>query len=67
MTPEPMNPVEEPRGMGEAARIGGIFFEPGKTFEDIARRPTWLVPMALVIVVVMVMLALFSQRVGWER
>ena len=68
MTPEPLQPVEpEPKGMGEASRIAGILFEPGKTFEDIARRPSWIVPMVLVIAVVLVMLALFSQRVGWER
>src|SRR6185369_4159961 len=52
---------------GEVSRIGGIFFEPGKTFEDIARRPTWVVPMVLMIVVVLVLIALFAQHVGWER
>ncbi len=62
-----MNAPEGPKGMGEAARIPSIFFEPGKTFEDIARRPTWLTPMALVIAAVLILLALYSQRVGWER
>jgi len=68
MTPEDVQPQEpQPKGMSEGARIAGVFFEPGKTFEDIARRPTWVVPMVLLIVLVVVLMALFSQRVGWER
>lgn len=27
---------------GFVARLTGIYFEPGKTFEDISRKPTWL-------------------------
>jgi hypothetical protein len=66
MTPEPL-PPPEPKGMGEASRIAGIFFEPAKTFEDIARRPTFLVPLFIVIACVLVFMALFAQHVGWER
>jgi hypothetical protein len=68
MTPETLQPVEpEEKGMGEASRIAGIFFEPGKTFEDIARRPTWVVPLVLIIVCALIMMFLFAQHVGWER
>jgi hypothetical protein len=68
MTPEAVQPVEpEPKGMGEFSRVAGIFFEPGKTYEDIARRPTWLVPMVLLIAVVLLLMLLFAQHVGWER
>jgi Yip1 domain len=66
MTPELM-PTPEPAGMGEASRIAGIFFEPARTFEDIARRPTFVIPMVLLIAVVLVFMALFAQHVGWER
>ncbi|HXA48822.1 MAG TPA: hypothetical protein VNV86_00890, partial [Candidatus Acidoferrum sp.] len=68
MTPELAQPAEpEPKGMSEIARISGILFEPGKTFEDIARRPTYILPMALLIGIVLVMMVLFAQHVGWER
>jgi uncharacterized membrane protein len=67
MTPEVYIPEPEPKKMSEVARIGGVLFEPGKTFDDIARKPTWIVPLAMVIVVVLAMFAVFSQRVGWER
>jgi hypothetical protein len=68
MTPESDLPAEpEFKGMSEISRISGILFEPGKTFEDIARRPTYILPMALLIGMVMLMLTLFAQHVGWER
>ena len=53
--------------MSELSRISGIFFEPGKTFADIAARPRFVVPLLLVITITLVYMAAFSQRVGWER
>src|SRR6516162_2911201 len=68
MTPEQLNASEpEPKGMGEASRLTGVFFEPSKTFEDIAARPGFWVPLILIIVVAIAYLALFAQHVGWER
>lgn len=68
MTPENTAAVEpEPSGMGAFARIFGVFFEPGKTFRDIAQRPTWLVPMILVIVAVIGVTSTIGQRIGWEN
>lgn len=48
---EPSTSVAEPAGpapKGLAARIIGVFFSPGETFEDIRRKPTVLMPMLLV-------------------
>lgn len=68
MTPElEIAPEPQPAGMSEAARLGGVFFEPTKTFEDIAARPSFWVPLLLVLVMALVYLYLFSQHVGWER
>lgn len=68
MTPEmPSSSEPEPQGMGEASRLTGVFFEPSKTFEDIAARPVFWVPLILIIVVAIAYLALFAQHVGWER
>jgi len=53
--------------MGEASRLTGVFFEPTKTFEDIAARPGFWVPLILIVVVSLVYLYLFAQHVGWER
>jgi hypothetical protein len=68
MTPESVSAaVPQPAGMGEFSRISGVFFEPAKTFEDVARRPSFLTPLLLVIVASLVFTTLYSQHVGWER
>src|SRR5471030_544063 len=68
MTPENVMEVErQPKGMGEFSRIAGVFFEPAKTFEDVARRPSFLTPLLLVIVASLIYTGLYSQHVGWER
>jgi hypothetical protein len=69
MTPEIAGAGESipPSGMSEVSRIAGVFFEPSKTFADVAVRPTWLVPLLLTIIMAVAMTAAFSQRVGWER
>ena len=53
--------------MGEFSRLTGVFFEPSKTFADIAQRPSWIVPMALVILASLVMMVAFTQHVGVDR
>lgn len=65
MTPE----IESERSeapMSEASRIAGVFFEPGKTFRDIAARPRWLVPLLLTTAMGLVFIYTFSQKIGWE-
>ena len=53
--------------MSEIGRLAGVFFSPGKAFADIAKRPSWYVPILLSIIVTTTFLYLFSQRVGWEQ
>ena len=53
--------------MNEFSRLTGVFFEPGRTFADIAERPSWLVPLLLVIVGALAFYSLYGQHVGWER
>jgi len=55
-----------PAKMGQFSRVMGIFFEPKRTFADIAERPGWLVPLLISIVASLVLLYLFSTHVGWE-
>lgn len=56
----------QPSKMNEFSRLFGVFFEPGKTFRDIAERPGWLVPMLILIASSIVLIYLFSTHVGWE-
>ncbi|HJT86905.1 MAG TPA: YIP1 family protein [Bryobacteraceae bacterium] len=66
MATEPASQVE-PRPLGEFSRLTGVFFEPGKTFTDIAERPAWFVPVVLAILVGIVYLYTFSVHIGWRR
>jgi hypothetical protein len=68
MTPEtPSTPEPQPAGISELSRVTGVYFEPAKTFEDIARRPSFWVPLLLIILCGMAVTFTISSRVGWER
>jgi len=68
MTPEPIGAQPpEPRGMGVFARITGVFLEPSKAFADIAQRPTWLLPLLLMIIAGVAYYTTYGQHVGWAR
>lgn len=66
MSSDVASPLEtEPKPMNEFSRILGVFFEPKKTFADIAERPRWLVPLLLVILAGVAYLYVFGTHVGW--
>jgi hypothetical protein len=68
MSPENAQAMEPaPAGMSEFSRITGVFFEPKKTFADIAERPRWLVPLVLLILAGLAFTFMIGQRIGWER
>jgi hypothetical protein len=48
------------------SRITGIFFNPKATFADIAARPSWLVPVALLLVLSAISVAVLNQRMDWR-
>ncbi len=64
MQPEPAGP---PAGMSEVSRIIGVLWAPGAAFRDIAARPRWWPPVAILILLSLVFVNAFSQRVGYER
>jgi hypothetical protein len=68
MTPETAQPIEpQPEGMSEISRITGVFFEPGRAFADIARRPAFIVPLILVMVCALAVTFTFGRHIGWDR
>jgi len=56
-----------PQPMGELDRLVGVLFDPKPAFADIAQRPRPWAPLALLSVLSIVFIVLFSQRVGWEQ
>jgi hypothetical protein len=68
MTPEAIQVSEPgPAGMGLFGRLTGVFFEPAKTFEDIGRRPSWFVPLLLVMLAGIAYAFMLGQQVGWDQ
>lgn len=66
MSSSPVVAAEAPESSSAIGRMLGALFSPRKTFESIARRPTWLPPVILACLVALVVVALFSHRVGWR-
>jgi len=61
-------PVSE----GQAAispfgRVMGVFFSPKATFEDIVRKPSWIVPAILLTVFSFAVCVGINQRVNWRQ
>jgi hypothetical protein len=65
--PEEIKQIENPPQMSEAATLGNIFFEPGKTFADLRRKPRFVMAGVIIIVLVTLFQVLFIQKVGYER
>lgn len=57
---------QTPQPIGAFSRVIGALFNPRPTFEDIGRKPGWVVPMLILIVLNIGITAVFSQRVGWR-
>jgi hypothetical protein len=57
----------QPEVMGELARLTGVVWSPGLAFRDIAARPRWWPPIAIIVLLSLVFTYSFSQHVGYER
>lgn len=65
--PEEIKAETEQPQMSEAGTLGSIFIEPGRTFEDLRRKPRFLLAGLIIIVAVTAFNAVFIQKVGYER
>lgn len=60
-------PVPEAQALvSPFGRIIGIFFSPKSTFEDIARKPSWILPILLTTVLSFISVTALNQRVNWH-
>lgn len=57
---------ETPRHIGAFGRLIGAIINPRPTFEDIARKPSWLLPLLLLIILSLSITYIFGKRVGWR-
>jgi hypothetical protein len=58
---------DEPPQMSEVGTLGGIFFEPGKTFEDLRRKPRFILASLLMILAFTAFNFLYINKVGFEQ
>lgn len=67
--PQDVPVVQEPARLGPIQRLGGTLFSPGETFEDVNRKPTWLVPILIAVVTVLATTLFFQWRVkpNWDQ
>lgn len=64
-------PVPAPAAAPQAAispmgRIIGVFFSPKATFEDIVRKPSWLLPLVISTILAIISTVVLNQRVNWR-
>jgi Yip1 domain len=57
--------AEMPDRSNSVSRIFGVLFSPKATFESIARRPTWALPLVLGILLALGVVGIFGHRGGW--
>jgi hypothetical protein len=62
----PAAPEPQPQ-MSAISRVFGVLYAPQKTFEDIVRKPGWLVPIALLTVLSITVSYGLNQRVNWRE
>lgn len=60
-------PVAEPQSISPFGRIFGVLFSPKATFEDIARKPSWLLPVILSTILGIISTVALNQRVNWRE
>lgn len=64
--PEQILKTDEPPQMSEAGTLGSIFFEPGATFEDLRRKPRFLLAGLIMTVLITAFSIYFIQKIGFE-
>src|SRR3981189_34680 len=61
-------PVAEPQpAISPIGRIFGIFFSPKATFEDIVRKPGWLLPVIILAVLGVAVAIGLNQKMNWRE
>jgi hypothetical protein len=61
------SPVAEPQaGISPFGRITGVFFSPKATFEDIVRKPNWLLPTVLILLMSLVAIIALNSHFSWR-
>jgi hypothetical protein len=58
-------PQEPQQKISDFGRIGGVLFSPGATFADIAKKPSWIVPIVLLTIFSIAVVFFLNQKMDW--
>lgn len=67
MATTPVPAPEAQASLSPFGRIVGLLFSPGKTFEDIVRKPGWITPVLVSTVLSIIAVVALNQRVNWHE
>ena len=56
---------EAPAAVNHLGRLVGVFFKPTPTFAEIARRPSWIAPLVLLMILGTAVGALLNAKMNW--
>lgn len=59
-------PVPEPQSISVFGRLIGVFFSPKATFEDIARKPSWIAPILVMMILGVVSVSALNSHFDWR-
>ena len=66
-TPMPEGQAQPQAAISPFGRVIGVFFSPKATFEDVVRKPGWLVPILLTTILSIGVSFAMNQRVNWRE
>ena len=65
METTPVPAAEAPAALNHLGRLSGALFNPKTAFAEIARRPSWIAPLALLMILGTAVGALLNARMNW--
>lgn len=63
----PAPPEQAPAAIHPVGRMIGVFFSPKTTFDDIAKKPSWVAPVVLLTALSILVSIAMHQRIDWRE
>jgi hypothetical protein len=67
MATTPVPAPEAQASISPLGRVIGVLFSPGKTFEDIVRKPGWITPVLVSTLLSIIAVIALNQRMNWRE
>src|ERR1700756_1362944 len=66
-TSMPAPDAQAPPANSPLGRVVGVFFSPKATFQDIVRKPSWVLPVVLLTLISIAVSFVINQRINWRE